>query len=60
MYSLCQFMEEKCASYQLPDMCFQCTWKQEYKGTHAKSHFFIWAARLSETKELLLPIIHIS
>lgn len=28
MYSLCQFMEEKCAFYQLPDMCFQCTWKQ--------------------------------
>lgn len=60
MYSLCQFMEEKCAFYQLPDMCFQCTWKQEYKCTHAKSCLFIWAARLSVTKELLLPIVHIS
>ncbi len=31
----------------------------KYKCTHAKSHFFIWAARLSETKELLLLIIHL-
>ncbi len=58
--TVCQFMEEKHAFYQLPDMCFPCTWKQEYKCTHAKSPFFIWAARLSETKELLLLIIHIS